>query len=55
MSYSGEGTPVMGGVLQCRRGKERVRRTPLASHDARRTGLSRRQRLDTGGGSVFWW
>jgi hypothetical protein len=28
-----------------------VRRTPLASHDARGTGLLRRQRLDAGGGT----
>jgi hypothetical protein len=28
---------------------------PLASHDARRTGLPRRRRLDARGGSDFWW
>jgi hypothetical protein len=44
-----------GGVLHCWRGRERVRRTPLASHDARRTGLPRRRRLDARGGSFFWW
>jgi hypothetical protein len=45
MSHGGGGAPIMGGaggrVLQCRRGRERVRRTPLVSHDARRTGLPR--------------
>jgi hypothetical protein len=29
-----------------------VRRTPLASHDARRTGLPRRRRFDAGGGEA---
>jgi hypothetical protein len=29
-----------------------VRHMPLASHDARRTGLPRRRRLDAGGGEV---
>jgi hypothetical protein len=57
MSHGGGGAPVTGGtgggILQHRKGKERVRRTPLASHDARRTGLSRRRRLDAGGGSIF--
>jgi hypothetical protein len=46
MSHSGGGAPVMGGtgggVLQCRRRRDRVRRTPLVSHD-------------TGGGSGFRW
>jgi hypothetical protein len=42
MSHSGGGAPVMGGtgggVLQCRRRRDRVRRTPLMSHD---TGVAR--------------
>jgi hypothetical protein len=52
MSYGGGGTPITGGtgggILQCRRRRERVRRTPLVSHDARRIGLPRRRRLDAG-------
>jgi hypothetical protein len=52
MSHGGGDAPVTGGaggrVLQCQMRRERVRRTPLASHDARRTGLPRRRRLDAG-------
>jgi hypothetical protein len=59
MSHGASGASLMGGtggrVLQCQRGRERVRRTPLVSHDARRTGLPRRRRLDAGGGLVFRW
>jgi hypothetical protein len=44
MSNSGRGTPVTGGtgggVLQHQRRGEKVRRTPLASHNARRTRLT---------------
>jgi hypothetical protein len=42
MSNDGGGAPVMGGVggvvLQCWRRRERVRCTPIETHDARRTG-----------------
>jgi hypothetical protein len=59
MSHGASGASLMGGtgggVLQCQRGRERVRRTPFVSHDARRTGLPRRRRLDAGGGLVFRW
>jgi hypothetical protein len=52
MSHGGGGASVMGvtggGVLQCQRRRDRVMRTPLASHDAQRAGLPRRQRLDAG-------
>jgi hypothetical protein len=41
MSHGGRGAPVTGnaggGVLQHRRRREKVRRTPLVSHDAWRT------------------
>jgi hypothetical protein len=56
MSNIGKGAPVMGGVggvvLQCQRRRESVRRTPIESHDARRTGSPRRQKIDAGGGEV---
>jgi hypothetical protein len=53
MSHSGKGAPVTGGkVLQCRRRRERVRRTPLVSHNARRTSLPRRWRLNAGVGQT---
>jgi hypothetical protein len=59
MSNGGGGAPVTGGVgggvLQCRRRRERVRRTPIESHDAQRTGSPRRRKIDVGGGSDFWW
>jgi hypothetical protein len=52
MSHGRGGAPITGGisggVLQCLRRRERVRCTPLVSHDAERTGLPRRQRLDAG-------
>jgi hypothetical protein len=48
MSNSGGGAPVMGGivgrVLQCRRRRERMRCTPIASHDAQRTDSPRRRK-----------
>jgi hypothetical protein len=52
LSHSGGGALIKGGtgggVLQCWRRRERVRRTPFVSHDARRTGLLRRWGLDAG-------
>jgi hypothetical protein len=59
MSHGGRGDPVTGGtgdrVLQCQRGRERVRCKPLVSHDAGRAGIPRRWRLDAMGGSDFRW
>jgi hypothetical protein len=56
MSNIGGGALVMGGiggvVLQCRRRRERVRHTPIESHDARRTGSPRKRKIDTGGGEA---
>jgi hypothetical protein len=49
----GGGAPMMGGVvLQCWRRRERVRRTPIESHNAQRTGSPRRQKIDTGSGEA---
>jgi hypothetical protein len=59
MSNGGGGATVMGGVsgrvLQCRRRKERVRHTPIESHDTRRAGSPGRRGCDAGSGSDFWW
>jgi hypothetical protein len=45
MSHGGRGAPVTGGagggVLQHRRRGEKVRCTPLVSHDARRTQITK--------------
>jgi hypothetical protein len=59
MSNGGGGAPMTGGigggVLQCRRRRERVRRTPITSHDAQWTGSPRRRKIDADGGSDFRW
>jgi hypothetical protein len=59
MSHGGKGTLVMGsvggGVLQCWRRKERVRCTPIESHDVRRAGSLRRRGCDADSGSDFRW
>jgi hypothetical protein len=59
MSHGDGGAPVTGGagggVMQHQRGKERVRHTPLTSHDAQRIGLPRRWSINARGGSIFWW
>jgi hypothetical protein len=59
MSNGGGGASVTagvgGGVLQCRRRRERVRHMPIKSHDARKTGSSRRRGIDAGSGSDFRW
>jgi hypothetical protein len=59
MFNGGGAAPVMGGisgaVLQCWKRRERVRRTPIVSHDARRTGSPRRRKIDAGSDSDFRW
>jgi hypothetical protein len=59
MSNGGGGAPVMGGVggvvLQCQMRRERVRHTPIGSHDAWRTDSPRMLKIDARGGPDSRW